>query len=344
MSTLILGIESSCDESAAAVLKVDGEKFELLSSVVSSQVKLHARYGGVVPELASRAHLQNSLPVIQEALTQAEIKGEQLDAITVTAGPGLIGALLVGLQVAKSLAYVWGTKLIGVNHLDGHLQAIYLEETPPPSLPFVALLVSGGHTALYHVTDHTSSQILGATRDDAAGEAYDKAAKMMGLPYPGGVYIDRLAQTGNIKQYSFPRPMLHKGLDFSFSGLKTSCRNLLKTFDTIPEGEVLSDICASYQEAIVDILWKKSLKALKQVNCKQLVVTGGVAANSRLRSAFVEWGKKDGIEIFLPSRRFCTDNAAMIACAGYRKWQVGEFDDLTLNAYNRAPRRSSHHR
>lgn len=340
--TTILGIESSCDETAAAILRViengDGtEQFTLDANIVSSQVKLHQRYGGVVPELASRAHLQNAIPVLQEACAKAGTSPEDIDAIAVTACPGLVGALLVGVQIAKSLSFAWDKPLVGVNHLEGHLQAVFLEAEAPPSMPFVALLVSGGHTALYQVTDHRDIELLGATRDDAAGEAFDKAAKMLGLPYPGGVYIDRLATDGDRKRFSFPRAMLSKGLDMSFSGLKTACRNAIQEQTEPIEGTLLHDICASYQEAIVDVLWKKAAKALAQVEGTQLVVTGGVAANSRLREHFLAQGAQHGIDVFLPSKAFCTDNAAMIACAGYRRLQQGDHDDLSLNATSRVP-------
>ncbi len=337
MPQLILGIESSCDETAAAVLSVEEDRMQLLSSIVSSQIDLHARYGGVVPEIASRAHLSKCIPVVDEALEKAGVSGDSIDAIAVTKGPGLIGALLVGLQVAKSLAYVWDCDLIGVNHLDGHLKAVFLEEGPPPAFPFIALLVSGGHTSLYRVNSFSDIVMLGATRDDAAGEAFDKAAKMLGLPYPGGIQIDRLAQSGDCQAFSFPRAMLKKGLDFSFSGLKTACRNTLESLGHIPEGQELSDFCASYQEAIVDVLWQKTKRALQQENIQELVVAGGVAANSRLRAAFQEWSDELGVRLHLPSRKFCTDNAAMIAVAGYFQLKQGERSDLELNAQSRMP-------
>jgi len=342
----ILGIESSCDETAAAVLAVEradeGTRLALRSNVVASQVKLHARYGGVVPELASRAHLTNGIPVLQEALAAAGLTGSEIDAIAVTSCPGLVGALLVGVQMAKSLSFVWGCKMIGVNHLEGHLQAVYLEADAPPTFPFVALLVSGGHTTLYRVDDHTEVTLLGATRDDAAGEAFDKAAKMLGLPYPGGVHIDRHAQTGDPERFRFPRAMMTQkgGLDLSFSGLKTACRTTLQDLSPdgdAPEGQLLSDFCASYQEAIVDALWRKSLRALEQEGCDQLVVTGGVAANSRLRERFTTEGAARGVDVYLPSRALCTDNAAMIACAGYRRLAQGEADGFDLNASARVP-------
>lgn len=337
MSTLILGIESSCDETAAAVLCVDGERLQLLSNVVSSQVALHARYGGVVPELASRAHLENGIPVIEEALRCAEVKGSSLNLIAVTVGPGLVGALLVGLQMAKSLAYIWNCPIVGVNHLQGHLEAVFLEEGSPPTFPFVALLVSGGHTSLYRVDDHLQCALLGSTRDDAAGEAFDKAAKMLGLPYPGGIHIDRLAKHGISSTYDFPRGLEHKGLDFSFSGLKTSCRTLLQSLPAPPETQDLHNICASYQEAIADVLWKKTHKAMIQEQCQNLVVTGGVAANSRIRSLFQQHIQTLGWNVWFPSKTLCTDNAAMIAVAGYRYFQRGILGDLEMNVQHHMP-------
>jgi N6-L-threonylcarbamoyladenine synthase len=335
MSVLILGVESSCDETAAAVLQADGEKLLLRSNIVSSQIAIHARYGGVVPELASRAHLRNGIPVLEEALTTAGVTGKDIDAVAVTVGPGLVGALLVGLQMAKSLAYVWNCKLIGVNHLAGHLEAVFLEDQSPAGFPYIALLVSGGHTALYRVEDHLQMYQLGATRDDAAGEAFDKAAKMLGLPYPGGVQIDRLAKQGDRQAFNFPRAMHKTGLDFSFSGLKTACRIQISQLGAIPEGQLLSDLCASYQEAIVDSLWLKTERALAQEGCQRLVVSGGVAANSRLREAFAERATAANIEFYMPSRKFCTDNAAMIACAGYRRFQRSQYDNFDLNAQSR---------
>lgn len=333
--TWILGIESSCDDTGAAVLHIQNGQIEVCSNVVSSQFAIHERYGGVVPELATRAHLQNGLPVVAEALEQAGVGSADIDAIAVTKGPGIVGSLLVGVQLAKSLSYVWGCDLIGVNHLEGHIQSIFLERNAPAEFPFVALLVSGGHTCLYRVESHEEILLLGATHDDAAGEAFEKAAKMMTLPYPGGVKIDRLSTHGDRSAYAFPRPMLHQGLDFSFSGLKTSFRQTLERMNlkaTPPEGQVLSDLCASFQEAIVEVLWKKSLRALQQEGCTRLAVIGGVAANRRLRDVFQAESEREGVSVHFPSKQFCTDNAAMIACAGYRHWLRGERSDLTLNA------------
>jgi len=340
--TWIMGIESSCDDTGAAVLHIEDGKIQVLSNVVSSQFALHERYGGVVPELASRAHLKNGLPVIEEALRRAGKEGTDMDAIAVTKGPGLIGALLIGVQLAKSLSYVWGCDLIGVNHLEGHIESIFLEENAPTEFPFIALLVSGGHTCLYRVENHGEIHLLGATRDDAAGEAFEKAAKMLDFPYPGGVKIDKSSQQGDRAAHHFPRAMLNKGLDFSFSGLKTAFRQKLTQLGYMgnpPEGQPLYDLCASFQEAIAEVLWKKSLRALRQENCNRIAVMGGVAANSRLRELFQEGAEKEGISMHLPSRQFCTDNAAMIACAGYRHWSLGERSDLTLNASTRQPLR-----
>ncbi len=335
----LLAIESSCDETAAAVIAIaeDGA-FTLRSSLVASQVDIHARYGGVVPEIASRTHLEVALPLIQDALREAQIQRQDLAAIAVTRGPGLIGALLVGLQIAKAIAFAWKLPLIGVNHLAGHLEAVFLEDRTP-TFPFLALLVSGGHTTLYRVDGHGQYKHLGATRDDAAGEAFDKAAKMLGLGYPGGVQIDRLAQQGDPSRFPFPRSMMRQeqGLDFSFSGLKTACRNTLEKLALPLEPSILSDFCASYQEAIVDVLWQKTALALQQQSISSIVVTGGVAANSRLRSLFQNQCQKYGYSLFLPSRRFCTDNAAMIAAAAVPPFLQARFDDLSLNATGKLP-------
>ncbi|MCK6512555.1 tRNA (adenosine(37)-N6)-threonylcarbamoyltransferase complex transferase subunit TsaD [Myxococcota bacterium] len=335
----LLAIESSCDETAAAVIAIaeDGA-FALRSSLVASQVDIHARYGGVVPEIASRTHLEVALPLIQDALREAQIQRQDLAAIAVTRGPGLIGALLVGLQIAKAIAFAWKLPLIGVNHLAGHLEAVFLEDRTP-TFPFLALLVSGGHTTLYRVDEHGQYKHLGATRDDAAGEAFDKAAKMLGLGYPGGVQIDRLAQQGDPSRFPFPRSMMRQdqGLDFSFSGLKTACRNTLEKLALPLEPSILSDFCASYQEAIVDALWQKTALALQLQSLSSVVVTGGVAANSRLRSLFQNQCQKYGYSLFLPSRRFCTDNAAMIAAAAVPPFLQARFDDLSLNATGKLP-------
>jgi N6-L-threonylcarbamoyladenine synthase len=325
---LVLGIESSCDETAAAVVR-DGRV--ALSSVVSSQVEVHRRWGGVVPELASRNHVMQVLPVIDEALTTAGVSLAELDAIAVTSGPGLIGALLVGVQAAKGLALVSGRPLVGVNHLEGHLLAIRLLETAPEP-PFLGLVVSGGHTSLYAVEDFGRYRLLGATRDDAAGEAYDKVAKMLGLPYPGGIQIDRLAAEGDPKAIRFPRAFIRGSeLDFSFSGLKTAVLTHLSKHPE-PTGQALADLCASFQEAVADPLTRKAMRAAKKYGLRKLVLCGGVAANSRLRALAAQRAAAEGIEIHLPPPKLCTDNAAMIAVAGTHALLRGERAGMDLNA------------
>lgn len=325
---LVLGIETSCDETAAAVVR-DGR--EVLSDVVSTQVEVHRRWGGVVPELASRNHVVQVMPVVDEALKNAGVGLAEIDAIAVTSGPGLIGALLVGVQAGKSLAWAAGKPLVRVNHLEGHLLAARLAE-PAPEPPFLGLVVSGGHTSLYAVEDFGRYELLGATRDDAAGEAYDKVAKMLGLPYPGGQQIDRLAQSGDPKAIRFPRANI-KGseFDFSFSGLKTAVLTHLRAHPT-PEGQALADLCASFQEAVADPLTKKAVRAAAKTGLKRLVICGGVAANSRLRSLAAERAAEAGLELFLPPPRLCTDNGAMIAVAGHHAFLRGERSDVTLNA------------
>ncbi len=324
---LVLGIESSCDETAVALLQ-DGHK--LLASEISSQIKEHARFGGVVPEVASRQHLAALFPLVDRALEQAQVSLEQVDAIAVTRAPGLIGALLVGLSGAKALAYSLDIPLVGVNHLEAHLWAPSLLEQPP-SLPFLGLIVSGGHTALYRVKGPGRFELLGNTRDDAVGEAYDKVAKLLGLGYPGGVVIDRLAAQGNPKAIDFPRALPRKDtLDFSFSGLKTAVRQYVEKHP--PTENDLPDLCASFQEAAVDALLRKSLLALKKTGLKHWVIAGGVAANSRLREKAKQLAEQAGVELFVPPPILCTDNAAMVAAVGYERLKRGERDDLRLNA------------
>jgi N6-L-threonylcarbamoyladenine synthase len=325
---LVLGIETSCDETAAAVVR-DGRV--ALSDVVSSQIDVHKRWGGVVPELASRAHVMQVMPVVDEALAKAAVRLEELDAIAVTNGPGLIGALLVGVQAAKSLAWVSGKPLVGVNHLEGHLLAIRLLENAPEP-PFLGLVVSGGHTSLFHVESFGDYRLIGSTRDDAAGEAYDKVAKMVGLPYPGGVQIDRLAREGDRKAIRFPRAQI-KGaeLDFSFSGLKTAVLTWLKS-NPNPQGQALADLCASFQEAVADPLTRKAMKAARSKGLQRLVLAGGVAANGRLRELAAERAAEEGLELFLPPPRLCTDNGAMIAVAGTHAFLRGERAGASLNA------------
>jgi N6-L-threonylcarbamoyladenine synthase len=322
---LVLGVETSCDDTAAAVLR--GTR--ILASIVSSQDEVHSGFGGVVPELASRHHMQNVLPIVDHTLHQAGVRLEQLDGIAVTCGPGLVGSLLVGVSVAKALAMAKNLPFIGVNHLEGHLLAVLLEQEV--AFPFLCLLVSGGHTALYVARTWGEYQLLGATRDDAAGEAFDKAAKMLGLGYPGGRVIDNLAQRGNPTTFRFPRAHLKKGkYDFSFSGLKTSLRQFLSS----PErgGYEDADIAASYQEAVVDMLVATTLRAARELGLERIVISGGVAANSRLRHRMTEKGGQCGMQVFLPSLKLCTDNAAMIAFAGAWRLENGQRASLDLNA------------
>ncbi|HEX2574800.1 MAG TPA: tRNA (adenosine(37)-N6)-threonylcarbamoyltransferase complex transferase subunit TsaD [Aquihabitans sp.] len=311
--TTVLGIETSCDETAASVV-VGGHLVR--SSVVSSQVDIHARFGGVVPEIASRAHVDLLTPVIAEALVEAGVDGPELDAVAATHGPGLVGALLVGVSTAKALALVWGVPFVAVNHLEAHLYAALVED-PTLELPLVVLLVSGGHTMLVAMEDHGRYRLLGSTIDDAAGEAFDKVGRYLGLGYPGGPAIDRTAMGGDPQAIAFPRAMLDQGLDFSFSGLKTSVVNHVRKH---PEVRT-ADVAASFQEAVVDVLVTKARRAARQIGAKGLVLGGGVAANSVLRERFLSACVEDGVHGFLPSRAMCTDNAAMVAAAAW--WRLG---------------------
>ncbi len=314
---LVLGLETSCDETAAAVLK-DGDT--LLSNVINDQIGIHSKYGGIVPELAGRSHIERVHRVIEEAVKKAGAQLRDLDLIAVTMGPGLIGSLLVGLNTAKGLSYGLNIPMIGVNHLEGHLLAIFLQKKI--QFPFIALIVSGGHTDLYLAANFGQYKLLGRTRDDAAGESFDKVGKMLGLPYPGGPAIERLARMGNGKAHKFPRAYLEKGsLDFSFSGLKTSVRTFLQQRE---QGNRITltdeDISAGFQDAVIDVLVDKLISACKKEKISRIVVTGGVAANGALREAVRNAAQSHGFEASFPDRIFCTDNAAMIACAGYHKF------------------------
>ncbi|HEY2429620.1 MAG TPA: tRNA (adenosine(37)-N6)-threonylcarbamoyltransferase complex transferase subunit TsaD [Acidimicrobiales bacterium] len=310
----ILGIETSCDETAASVV-VDGT--QVASSVVSSQVDLHARFGGVVPELASRAHVELLNPVVAEALVEAGCEGPDLDAVAATVGPGLVGALLVGLSAAKAYALAWGIPFVGINHLEAHLYAAFLEE-PDLEPPLVLLLVSGGHTLLIAMEDHLRYRLLGGTIDDAAGEAFDKVARFLGLGYPGGPAIDRLAMQGDPAAIPFPRAMRDQGYDFSFSGIKTSVLTYMRKHPDAP----LADVAASFQEAIVDVLVTKARRAAREVGARGLCLAGGVAANSALRERVLDACIEDGLRPFVPSRSMCTDNAAMVAATAW--WRLRE--------------------
>jgi N6-L-threonylcarbamoyladenine synthase len=330
----VLGLESSCDETAASVVD-DGRIVR--SDVVASQNEVHARYGGVVPELASRAHILNVVPVVQAALDRAGTTLDEIDGIAVTNAPGLVGALLVGLQTAKALAWVTGKPIVGVHHLEGHLTAIYLEPDPPP-FPHLALIVSGGHTSLVRVDGPGRISELGATRDDAAGEAFDKGAKLLGLGYPGGVVIDRLAKTGDPRAVEFPRSMSggEHGSDFSFSGLKTALLHHVRAHG-VPDGQLLADLCASYQAAIVEVLVRKTRRAARKLGIQHVQICGGVAANSGLRAAMEAAGAEDELRVYIPPIGRCTDNAAMIAAAGYHRLVRGERDGLDLDAVPSMP-------
>lgn len=334
---LVLGIETSCDETGLAIY--DSQR-GLLAHSLYSQVKLHADYGGVVPELASRDHIRKILPILDQVLDKAGVSKQQLEGIAYTAGPGLVGALMVGGAVATALGFALSIPVIAVHHMEGHLLAPMLEDDPP-AFPLIALLVSGGHTQLVRVEAIGNYALLGESLDDAAGEAFDKTAKMLDLDYPGGPVLAALADNGQVDRFSFPRPMTDRpGLDFSFSGLKTHTRNLIDSHrggDVLPDQQTISDICAGFQEAIVDTLIIKCRRALAQTGLKTLVIAGGVSANRRLRDKLQAALKEDGAEVYYARHEFCTDNGAMIAYAGCQRLLAGERTGLALPITPRWP-------
>jgi len=328
----VLGIETSCDETAAAIYDGDGG---LLAHRLFSQVDLHARYGGVVPELASRDHVRKLVPLIEEVLTASGSKRPDIHGVAYTSGPGLVGALLVGAAVGRSLAFGWGVPAVGVHHLEGHLLAPMLEPDPP-TFPFLALLVSGGHTLIAEVTGLGRYHLLGSSLDDAAGEAFDKTAKMLGLPYPGGPHLAKLAEQGRPGQFDFPRPMLDRpGFDFSFSGLKTAVVVAVRGVEL--DDQTRADVARSFEDAVVETLVTKCERALKQTGAKTLVVAGGVGANRRLREALSKMGARRSVRVSYPRPEFCTDNAAMIAYAGYLRLAAGQHESLPIRARARWP-------
>ncbi len=335
MSVIILGIESSCDDTSASIIK-DGV---MLSNVIASQ-KVHEAYGGVVPELASRAHQQNIVPVVSEAIRQAGINKEDISGIAFTRGPGLMGSLLVGTSFAKGLSLALNIPLLDVNHLHGHVLSHFIKEdetTEVPEFPYLCLLVSGGNSQIIKVNSPSDMEVLGQTIDDAAGEAFDKCAKVMGLPYPGGPYIDRLAAEGDANRFKFSKPHI-AGLDYSFSGLKTSFLYTLRDEKKLNPNfveENMADLAASLQKTIIDILMDKFGKAIKQTGIKTVAIGGGVSANSGVRNAVAEYCERRGIKAFIPKRAFTTDNAAMIAIAGYFKYLEKDFCDINLPPFAR---------
>jgi N6-L-threonylcarbamoyladenine synthase len=323
---LILGIDTSCDDTSAAVVE-DGTR--IVSNVVSSQSDIHSKYGGIVPELASRKHIEMILPVVDEALLRAGVSLTDVAAVAVCHGPGLIGSLLVGCSFAKAACYAGKIPLVAVNHLEGHILASFLE-SPAPEFPFLSLVVSGGHTSLYIAEDFRTFRELGRTRDDAAGEAYDKVSKLLGLGYPGGPLIDSLAQKGDPRAIDFPRAYLPETFDFSFSGMKTAVLNFMKAKPS-PSSELVNDIAASFQAAMVDVLVRKTEWAARKKWIRRVALSGGVAANSSLRKRMKEMGEEKEVEVFIPSAGLCTDNAAMVAAAGYHHFIAGDLAGLDLN-------------
>lgn len=329
----ILAIETSCDETAAAVIR-DGR--QILSNVVSTQIELHTQYGGVVPEIASRMHIEQVNQVIREALEQANTNLDEVDAIGVTYGPGLVGALLVGVVAAKGLAFSKNKPLVPVHHIEGHIAANYIAH-PELEPPFLCLVVSGGHTHLVHVKDYHEYEIIGKTRDDAAGEAYDKVARAIGLAYPGGPKIDQLSLQGNANAIAFPKAMLDDGYDFSFSGVKSAVLNYVNSCKMKNEEIPVADVAASFQKSVVDVLVTKTINLAKEKNIKTITLAGGVAANQGLRKAMETACQKQGMKLYYPSLNLCTDNAAMIGAAAYYEYTAGYRGDMKLNAVPNLP-------
>jgi N6-L-threonylcarbamoyladenine synthase len=331
---LVLGIDTSCDDTSASVVE-DGKK--ILSNIVSNQSDIHAKYGGIVPELASRRHIEMIQPVVDEALRAAGAQLSDISAVAVCHGPGLIGSLLIGCSFAKALCYSRGIPLVAVNHLEGHILSVFLE-TPSPKFPFLSLVVSGGHTSLYLARDYGLYNELGRTRDDAAGEAYDKVSKLLGLGYPGGPVIDKLARQGDPRTIDFPRAYLPETLDFSFSGMKTAVLNFMRSCaagrDTRSDAgdvKLVENISASFQAAVIDVLVRKTEWAIRKKRVGNVTLAGGVAANSALRERIKKMAEERGVEVFVPPPALCTDNAAMIAVAGYHRFLKGEIAGLDLN-------------
>ena len=325
---LTLAVETSCDETSCAVIK-DGR--EVLSNIISSQIEIHRKYGGVVPEIASRKHIESINHIIQEALDKAKVNFSDINLVGVTQGPGLVGALLIGISAAKAIAYGLGIPIIGVNHIQGHVCANYIEHKDLEP-PFTCLIVSGGHSYLVQANSYTDYELIGRTRDDAAGEAFDKVARAIGLPYPGGPFIDNLSKKGNKEAIDFPRVFLEpKSYDFSFSGLKTAVLNYLNQTKQKNEEIIVEDVAASFQQAVLDVLVDKTFRLAKERKSDKIVLAGGVASNQGLRDIMEERGKKEGINIFYPSRVLCTDNAAMIGAAAYFNYIEGKRSKLDLN-------------
>jgi len=327
---VILGIESSCDETSAAVVK-NGR--EVLSNVISSQINIHKKYGGVVPEIASRKHVESIVPVVSKALLEANKTLDDIDIIGVTKGPGLVGALLVGVSFAKALSFSTKKTLVGVNHIEGHICANYLQHKDLEP-PFICLVVSGGHSHIVYVKDYNTFEILGQTRDDAAGEAFDKISRALGLGYPGGPIIDKCARDGNPHKIEFPRVHFKDGtFDFSFSGLKTSVLNYINTMTQKNEPINVPDVCASFQQAVIDVLVKNTLECARIKKISKIAIAGGVASNSLLRKTFLDECNKLGYKCYYPNPILCTDNAAMIACSAYYEYLNGNISDFNLDAY-----------